>query len=578
MDDSGGSTNRRVPRQRSTPTRARRTDAEIRDYRAATRHLCSGMYLDADFRRRVLHEVHNDNRRRVAPSFGFRLTPVLVHGWRAWRIDLCLHLAVCALTLVALWWAPLSAALLIGLLGAWRTTQALYDVTRQLYTYFVQRKTEYELRQVQYRFKALGLLMAGCLTLSSLGLLGLALQPTGEAHEWPLRGDLLDTALFAAALVASVSLAAACRQRALNRLRDEDAVNLEPRSTRQRTIADQESHTFTIYSGFDPFIGSGQRIHRRSWSFAQPLLVAEEPAALLHPSMAKEREFPVPPFRTHELVEYLHERLRTLADEADPEIRLPGLVVDDRIMLKGTFVNTYREILESPTLKATRQIMADPSDAARHHLACQVDSWGGEVVTTVFVHISLQGKTLYIEFSTYALTPTKSAYQSIDVIGATGPGAVRRAVGRDLAQLPKVLGRTGQLAGELRLGARARQARTDRTAKPRRGSDIGARFSTREDASQQPHERDEPAPVETDADTNYFQLADIHKHAQVIERRLLSSMTHFLKLKGVDTSEFRQRATAILNNGVINHGTMSMTATAVGQNATVTTAPAPAAG
>ncbi|MFC7245219.1 hypothetical protein ACFQO7_22310 [Catellatospora aurea] len=578
MDGNGGNTNGRVPRQRSTRASSRRTDEEIRDYRAATRHLCAGMYLDADFRRRVLHEVHNDNRRRVAPSFGFRLTPVLVHGWRAWRIDLCLHLAICALALVVLWWAPLSGAVLIGTLGAWRTTQALYGVTRQLYAYFVQRKTEHELRQVQYRFKALGLVMAGCLAIGGLGLLGLSLRGSSGVGEWPLRGGPLDTALFSAALVAAVSAAAARRQRALNQLHDEEAVNQQPSSTRQRIIAWQESHTFTVYSGFDPFIGSGQRIHRRSWSFAQPLLEAEDPTTVFHPATLKEREFSVPPFRTHELVAHLHERLRALADEADPEIRLPGLDVGDRIMLNGAYVDDYREVLERPTTEATRQIMANPSDAARHHLACQVDSWGGEVVTTVFVHTSLQGKTLYIEFSTYALTPTKSTYQSIDVIGATGPGAIRRAVGRDLAQLPKVLGHVCQLGNELGLGVRARRAGVDRTTKSRRGSDIGARFSTREDASQQPHERDAPAPANADADTNFFQLADIHKHAQVIERRLLSSMIHFLKSKRVDTSEFRQRATAILNNGVINHGDMSMTGTAVGQNAIVTTTPAPAAG
>lgn len=34
----------------------------------ATRHLCAGVYLDRPFRDLIIRQIHNDSRRRVAPS------------------------------------------------------------------------------------------------------------------------------------------------------------------------------------------------------------------------------------------------------------------------------------------------------------------------------------------------------------------------------------------------------------------------------------------------------------------------------------------------------------------------------
>ena len=76
------------------------------------------------------------------------------------------------------------------------------------------------------------------------------------------------------------------------------------------------------------------------------------------------------------------------------------------------------------------------SDVARHYLACQVPSWGGEVVTSIFVHVSLQGRTLYLEYSVYALMPTRKEYQVIDEVGATGPASVARAAGKSILSFP----------------------------------------------------------------------------------------------------------------------------------------------
>lgn len=79
---------------------------------------------------------------------------------------------------------------------------------------------------------------------------------------------------------------------------------------------------------------------------------------------------------------------------------------------------------------------------------------------------------------------------------------------------------------------------------------------------------------ELDADEgfhNYFQARDVEKHSKIVERRLLAAVLDYLDGKGVDIFEFRQRATAILNSGVMHFGSgsVNVTGSAVGTGATV---------
>ena len=76
----------------------------------------------------------------------------------------------------------------------------------------------------------------------------------------------------------------------------------------------------------------------------------------------------------------------------------------DQVFIEGTHAWSYRHVLRGlrgsdDVEEVMTEAIARPSDVARHYLACQVVSWGGEIVTTVFVHVSLQGRTLYLEFS-----------------------------------------------------------------------------------------------------------------------------------------------------------------------------------
>jgi len=311
-----------------------------------------------------------------------------------------------------------------------------------------------------------------------------------------------------------------------------------PRGPRLTTIQFQQFHQFTVYSGFNPFVGSGLNV--RTWSFAQRLIKADLTGA------GNNEYRDAMPFTAESLIGRLKRMISGLRDDENPETRLPGLVVTDHVLVEGTHAGPYRNALRSdPGSKeveaAIAHVIAHSSDVARHYLACQVASWGGEVVTSVFVHVSLQGRTLYLEYSVYALPPTRKEYHVIDEVGATSPASVARAACKGIFRFPQALLAPRRLAwapGELLAALRAR---TDGTLTVRRRNNIGAQVSAREAAC-------------GDADESYFQLRDIVQHSQVVERRMISTVGEFLKERGVDTSEFWQRATTILNQGVINAG------------------------
>jgi len=116
--------------------------------------------------------------------------------------------------------------------------------------------------------------------------------------------------------------------------------------------------------------------------------------------------------------------------------------------------------------------------------------------------------------------------------------------------------RVARAPGQLWVAVRPRP---DQTSKTRASINIGTAISAREQAS-------------ADADGSYFQFQDILQHSKIIERRLIAAVEDYLTELGVDTSEFSARVQAILNQGIINTGpgTINISDSAIGENATVT--------
>jgi hypothetical protein len=363
-------------------------------------------------------------------------------------------------------------------------------------------------------------------------------------------------------LVAVIALTAAVRARRLARLRFAVPCRRARPRRRLRAIEQQQRHPVTVHSGFKPFLGSGKQM--RGWSFAQRLVRANTGAT------GPAREFDRPPFTTSGLVSRLREVIADLQHDDNPETCLPDLLVADCVFVEGTrTAGVSAALAAGPESDEVKQAIADaiarPSGVARHYLRAQVVSWGGEVVTTVFVHVSLQGRTLYIEFATYALYPVRSEYGTHQV-GGGHAGERAEAIGAAVVGLPARLLEIKHLASAPAILLPALRAASARMPMAALRGDIGAKFSVRESAMIQP-----PTEQKDESESGYFQAQDIAQHSKIIERRLIAALDDYLVKFGVDSSEFVQRTTAILNNGILNMGSGTVNAenTAVGENSTV---------
>jgi hypothetical protein len=215
--------------------------------------------------------------------------------------------------------------------------------------------------------------------------------------------------------------------------------------------------------------------------------------------------------------------------------------------------------------QAIDDAIKNPGGVARHYLCCQVVSWGGEVVTSVFVHVSLQGSTLYIEFATYALFPVRPEYVT-NSVRTTSAMEIARILGSAATRVTRSHTDARRLLGAPMVLVSAWRAESRRASTLTGWGGSGAESSIREAAMIQP-----PAESRDESASGYFQAQDVIQHSKIIERRLIATIGEYLTETGVNTSEFVQRTTVILNNGVMNtgSGTISADNLAVGTNSAV---------
>jgi hypothetical protein len=519
--------------------------------RTATRRLCAGAYLNHEFRSLLL-EVYNCRKRRVAPSYGYDLAQVLRYGWQAWRLELTRDAMAVSLAIVALLTVPLRTLLVIGLLGVWYALRLCWRVLIEWIRVLRAGKSLDRVRGMKFRTRVAGYWLGGSGLVVVGAVLAIFLSPSGS---W-LRGDPAQAEFLIAGFILLFVVTGTFRHWQLVRLHYPSTVEGRLHSRRLRTIVMEQYHPVTVYSGYRPFIGSGHLVGQ--WSFAQRLVYAKK---LMQ---EQDKEFPPskPPFTTSQIVDRLKESITKLASISHSETKLPGLTVRDRIFIEGTYVNEApKDLLDFPSLSpdSLEKIMRHPREEVRHHIECQIQAWDGEIVTTVFVHISLQGRTLYVEFSTYALTPTPPQFRVIDEARGAGFRAALRMVVHDLWEMPDVLHAPRRLMAMPKRLVNACWAQWPARVREDEYRDIGAQISVREIAGDcvDKNSSDTSTQKRSHADqeeTNYYQVLDVFRHSKIIERRLFATIEAFLKEKGVDTSEFARRAEAILNNGVINTG------------------------
>ncbi|GAA4933887.1 hypothetical protein ACFPM3_04835 [Streptomyces coeruleoprunus] len=247
-----------------------------------------------------------------------------------------------------------------------------------------------------------------------------------------------------------------------------------------------------------------------------------------------------------------------------------GLVVEDRVFVSGRELARDGRLLPDPrrapvTLlpaEALRRIALNPDGVARHCVAAHVPLWGGEVVSSHFLHVAVVGRTLHLRCDRYVLGPVWRDLHVVDLLRPAG------AAGSRAALVLKALGRTG---AALRGAARSfladalaeyrtprRRRREQRAAVEDPAFDRGARVSVREDAQGPEY-------------LHHFQLVDARRALNALDRHALAAVRDFLDEHGVDTADFRTQSQTILNHGVLQTGGVSVVGNqAVGQGAQAT--------
>jgi len=516
-----------------------------------TRHLSVGAFVDETFASTVVRKVLNQTRRQVAPAYGFDLVAVLDQCRQALRINLirdwiltgAVVIGVCTVipAIQVIWY-------LIGLQLAISIARLLRDAARQ-----IRHGTVLDLERIKARAMTLfiGFLSAGAAyVVFNLILLIVLLSassdedtfqgfdPQGDPSDSTAWLKVLTTAVgFGTTLLIIVVIVVPIAAKVFKQHQMEAFIpgRAVPRPAAEPRFVDIErmQHGNVVgFHGYHPFVGSGAEVDK--WSVAIRLVGRETDP--FRPSPEERREFPSPPFSAKQISAHVAERLALLRIPSSAEEYLPGLAVEDRIYLAAEEAYGFDTVMGQEQMD---QIIANPTYEARHMLAFRVVSWRGELVTTVYVHIAVQGRTLHLELASWVLPPCPDGFRVMDGEDSTGTVSYLRAIWRGFLETPATVGKAplnvvADIVDRMKRNAMVRP-RTPRELD--RGATVGVRDLAM-----------------TDTWRNSLLENDFVKYSGIIERRVIAATLDFLEQHGVDTTEFRQRAISILNKGVMHTG------------------------
>ncbi|WP_449484585.1 hypothetical protein [Streptomyces avidinii] len=521
--------------------------------------------MDEHFRDLVIDKICTSPHRRVAPSYGFDIVPVMRHAWRAASLTAVLRVTLLGAVIAPACAGALPTSVLVacGLALLWllRLTMLIHRGDREPQT---DRKSGRRNRARQYRHrrrlqrilprrkteKSQALQRVGGIALG-LATTGIAIGLTHPHHA--------TTALRMGAGIVLICLAiGAIRQLQLNRIlqaptlrptrlsrrqrvadvqqRDVHTVYRRPRHNQDKGAADDDLTVFTLFGKESPFIGAGEIVYQWNPPMSVQLLrPVEDDDAPLH-----EREHPVPPFQAHELVEHLRNAVRLLNTDSH-DVRLPAQV-RDRVYVSETDVATDRSLLPQKLTDADlREIINTPGSRGHHFLEVTTPLEGAEYVATVLLHVSVRGRTLIISTAACVLAHTPRSFQRTAEFGQHGLIAVIWAAFRELSTLPRQIQHSWRIIWYVRALVKAVILPPDLTSTPIRNVLIGSRVSIREQSAQA-------------WSKVQLEKTDILGRMKTIEQRLLRAAGDFLLTKDVDAAEFNNRALKIINSGIFNFG------------------------
>lgn len=540
----------------------------------ATRYLCAAAYLDPLFAEAALGELMGSHR-AIVPSRGVDLIPIIRHSYKArkWRLarDILLTIPYFLPPLWPVLIPALGIAFLLSLLSGTRWDR--WSRRFRIYGWVVGIGAVV----LMLGYVAMAVILFWVATAVSLGqqpppsslqaVLGLA------AFGWPACFILYAVILLGYRVILHRALGTWLVPGAppMPLAAESDQVR-----ARMEEIYVAQHGNMTLYSGEDPFIGTG--VTPLGWRTADTRVGAGEQAwsiaiELGHKDSEGGREqspgsgrgrVGIDPVR---LQEALRERFRGLADRDLPSSeRIPNLAVDYHVVGEGllkwnsALVDPRRRIPFSHVApEAIDALIRHPQARLRSYLRVSIsdegpmvfaddhpviDSVDQDVVVSAFVHVAVEGRMFYLQFVPTSLAPVDESFRVVDRMPRAGSreflsmciGDTARTAFFDILYAPFSVCQT------------LRQMRTESRATPAvredAHTDIGARLSVRE-LGAQPHPR------------TYIQQLDVSKYTQILERLVLETVLDFLDSEGVDTTAYRASAQAIYNSGVIVGGNVA---------------------
>lgn len=536
----------------------------------ATRLLCAGAYLDAEYRDRVLDELYLMEHRVAAPSLGFDAARVLAHALRARRVELSWAWAVLGL---------LAAGAVAS--GWWLVTLVIPGL---LLTLGRRIRGTADDPPGRRRLPAFGLRWAGRILLAYLVITSLAIG-FGAADEGDAYGDVL--AFFRGSLpsalrfllpergpggvsgleawlaLATLLVMAGCvagQQVHFTRvLRGElspqhfpDAANdpAEPAGGRRFQLLKHrirlEQHApLVMYHKARPFCGAGTA--HDTWALAVEL----------RPDPAKERQ-PIGNGTVLAAVRPFIEQLREVAETSEGEgrvvrDRLRHLQIDECVFLPVEGLLRREDApYDEFELHRTRAV-EEGGEKRRHFLRIRVGGWEEELVVTVFVRVHTQGRMLMLEVAPHVLFPVREDFKDADH-EAYG-FADQNVLGKAVHILTRVAGAPGQAL--VTLGRRTVRGWRRLTGKTRGGLPEGPAVSVRELAA-------EPG-------GSLFQSMDVDRYLRSVQDRIAYGVKAALAEAGYQTDEFAQKVVHVSHGGV-NIESVEGSTFAIGDHARVTAA------
>ncbi|RDG38946.1 hypothetical protein [Streptomyces corynorhini] len=537
---------------------------------SATRYLCTGVRLYEDFARRAVDQARYERIRSRAPSYGVDLDEVRAHAEASLRdlrvrdrwVSAAFVLSLLVAPVATVMYTLFSAALSAGSGMATSAGTAGIPAAGLRRTAAGRRRGERAgpapvAKPRDSRFVALARPLV-----THVMVLILACW-LGRMFLWSPPGVL--RYVVAAALLICCPWYCVWKQRdaAWTAVREQ----LRP-GVQRATKGSGDDANLIVYSGYSPFVGAGAPF--TSWSFANRLVPRDwKPGSGEQP--------PAVPFGSSELVERLRADLTELGSRSPVSADgIAGLKVAEKVFVHGTALFDTSRIprselwpgsgspgrkrpadrLPEERITAARGLVDGP---VRHCLSVQIRSWDTDLILTVFVQVSVDAGTLYLQSDSRVLAPVQEEFRVADSLQAaeSEEEATRRAAesvlatgGVLLASVPNVLSELGA-AGRLERWEEEQRWAIERDKR----YDFGARASLREEAAS-PNYR------------NFFQFVDVTRTGKQVELRVLGAVLNFLAEHGLDISDLDARRTTILNNGVMMYGGSVTGSIAAGAGAT----------